>query len=290
MPGTANRGAEAEVKNAETLWFSIRKDQVPVALELHHEHQSTIPNGCISTAAFSKGFSYFGQYPGIITRSRYFDSDSAKVESYLTMSSQQCVVGLRIHNNLLILLIYGQPYQIHVYAMVDSPSSCNPKLMAQWHDTNRKPNWCGCRMAVVQGQLLVIDTGNKRIRFYDLPNGLLSKTLPCGNLVGDSYVSMCEADDTSLIISDRGTGSNGKVSWFNIITEERKWVASNVGVPQGVVFDPQRRLVYVAAYAKHTEIWMLNAESGKFSLSAKYESTIRPYNNNSIYESEIYYL
>ena len=174
-------------------------------------------------------------------------------------------VRMQSEQATMYTLAYDQPFV--VYAHRYSAPTRFEKLsklekVATWRDTNMKRNWCGCRMAILRDRLIIIDTTNKQIKAYNPKNGEVISTIPCDHVVGDSYVSICDADDQHLIISDRGTSRNGRVSRVNAFTGQVQWASTSIKVPQGVIYDKQKDLVYVADYTNPPQFWMLCGTTG----------------------------
>lgn len=133
-------------------------------------------------------------------------------------------------------------------------STC--KLVKTWsHNDSEK---LGNNLAVVNGQVVVVDRKDKRLSVYTI-DGELVKHIPCQQIV-EHYVSLCSADHDSVILSNNLSSSVYKVS---ISKGQIEW-ESTVGLPLSVACYKDKYCV-VNSEGSFNSITILDINTGELS-------------------------
>ena len=156
----------------------------PIGLQLVKEIK--VGNYC-NTVCHYKGYTYVGLENGAIHR---IDDQGNVTSEFIKLAKY--VLSIRAHDDQLFILMYDQPYKILVYDL-------NGSHIRTWDHADRNGSFYGNKISIVQNQLAIPDVTNKRITLYT-PAGEVIRHIQCDE-ISNTYVSMCECDDNSVIIS-----------------------------------------------------------------------------------------
>ena len=171
-----SRSAAASVKTPPTKLTLITIREVAMS-------------GWFTTVSTYQGHTYVGQSSGEISR---IGPDS-KVGSFSSLNGY--IYGMAINESLLYTTADDSPQVVSVHELSTGKlfHSGNHSETGRYRISN---------LAVIGGDKVVIaDRSNNRLTLYTLTGQIIGQ-IPCQQLAGGDYVSMCAADDDSVIVSD----------------------------------------------------------------------------------------
>ena len=243
--------------------------------------KETKVGSCCFTMCHYKGYTYVGLQNGAIDR---IDDQGDVSSKFIKLAKQ--AISIRAHNDQLFILMYDQPYKIFVYDL-------NGSHIRTWDHPDRNGNCFGNKISIVQNQFAIFDVTNKRVTLYT-PAGEVIRHIQCAEIAANTYVSMCECDDNSVIIS---CYHPAKVFKFNLTIEDIQWTNSNVTQPCTVRCYGQ--YVFVSGdFITNTRISVINGDTGElygeqyislFLYWGGIQNTIQ-YRKRPIYLSKLYVL
>ena len=205
-----------------------------------------LPASPISVCHY-KGSTYVGLNNNTVAR---IDSNYQLYESFITCSNT--VDSVVIYKDLVYMLLYTGGSVSHIVRVCDMSG----RQTAQWnHSCTDGFYYCNV-LTIVSDQVVIADPPNNRITIYSL-TGQILRHVPC-SLLGSSNMTVCAVDDSSVVVSDRGTS---QVFRFNITTGDVMWTYKDVIRPQGVTCYG-RRYVLVASYNNKT-VKILDIKTGE---------------------------
>ena len=182
----------------------IMKRKLPASMQ----HMKSIPfDAVLSTACYYQGFTYICINNKSISR---IDGDGNQTKNFLRLPNRPITV--RAHQDQLLVLIKGQPYQIMVFDL-------HGQQMKSWNHTDRNASDLGNKLCIIDNQIITVDVTNQRISVYSL-EGKTERQIPCSQMQNNAYVSMCAAGDDSVIIT---TSNPSAVLRFNMSTSAVIW-------------------------------------------------------------------
>ena len=165
------------------------------------------------------------------------------------LTAQSFINGMDIHDDKIII---STKDQVYVYDVTSG------ELIHSWAYTDVS-GFISSNLAVVGDEVVITDRGNKRLSVYTL-TGQLVRHIPCQQM-SDYVVSLCCADNNSVILSDRYTN---KVHRISITSGHIIWTSSHVKRPLGVTCY-NNQYVLVSSRGENVMIWILDIKTGELS-------------------------
>ena len=247
-------------ENRLPLYRSAAASVKPPPSKLTLIKEVGMSNKCTTISTY-QGHTYVGLDSGEISR---IGPDS-NIESFVKLNGT--IYGMAINEGLLyttsrvFVIVYtlillttsgGSPQVVRVHDLSTG------KLVRSWNH-NETDRYDSSNLAVIGGDKVVIaDRSNNRLSVYTL-TGQIIRQIPCQQLNCYNYVSMCAADNDSVIVSDCGSQQVYRIS---ITTGQILWEFSHVQKPSGVTCY-NNQYVLVASRGQKVKIQILDINTGE---------------------------
>ena len=222
--------------------MSIRSP--PTALQF--EREIKVGDNCNAVCHY-KGYTYVGLDNGAVDR---IDDQGNVTSEFIELSN--AVISIRAHNDQLFIVMFGKPHKMYSYDL-------NGSVIRTWEHLDRISYFVfGSKISIIDNQLAVADINNKQITLYT-PAGEVIRHIQCAEITADTYVSMCECDDNSVIIS---CSEPDKVFKFNLTSGAVEWTNTDVTEPSTVRRYGQ--CVFVSGgFTDQTHISIISSKTGE---------------------------
>ena len=165
------------------------------------------------------------------------------------------IYGMASNEGLLYTISGRSPQVVSVHNLNTG------KLVRSWNHSETS-HLRSINLAVIGGDKVVIaDRSNKRLSVYTL-TGQIIKQIPCQKLAGDHYVSMCAADNDSVIVSDYRAKRLYRIS---ISTGQVLWESSRIETPPQGVTCYNNQYVLAASGYRQVKIQILDINTGEYT-------------------------
>jgi len=204
-----------------------------------------VSSSCYSVCKY-EGSTYVGLNNGVgIDR---IDESFSVFKSFASVTN--FVPGVAVHRNKLYALQYTSStnWVVHVYDLTG-------KQVTSWshHNSSEYIN----NLAIVDGQVVVPDRGNKRLTIYSL-TGEVIKHVSCPLHSSNYSTAICAADKHCVVVSEYGSS---QVFKLDLTTEKVIWTCKDVSQPLGVTCY-KSKYILVTNFSSKTTIWILDVETG----------------------------
>ena len=173
----------------------------------------------------------------------------SKVKSFAKLNNT--IYGMAINEGLLYTTSGHSPQVVSVHNLNTG------KLVRSWNHSETVRRYSSNLAVVGDDKVVIADRCNKRLSVYTLA-GQIIRQIPCQQLNSGHYVSMCAADNYSVILT---VNVSNRVYRISITTGQVLWEFFHVQKPSGVTCY-NNQYVLVVSGGQQVKIQILDINTG----------------------------